>query len=94
MVRNFSASSRTDLAWLCDIDVERLGAFGRQHPAARRTANDEYDLATRVIELLADPDRRRAMGGIGLERIRSGLAWWHQAVKLLAAYDVAFSGRP
>ena len=70
------------------------GRFSAQSAALYARPNDARDLAAKVLELLADPDRRRAMGGVGLERIRSELAWQHQAVKLLAAYDAAFSVRP
>jgi glycosyltransferase involved in cell wall biosynthesis len=51
------------------------------------TPNREADLARRIAELLDDPDRRREMGRVGQERVRSVLAWEHSAPVLLAAYD-------
>ena len=51
------------------------------------THNREGDLARRIAELLDDPDRRREMGRVGQERVRSVLAWEHSAPVLLAAYD-------
>jgi glycosyltransferase involved in cell wall biosynthesis len=51
------------------------------------TPNREGDLARRIAELLDDPDRRREMGRVGQERVRSVLAWEHSAPVLLAAYD-------
>lgn len=69
------------------------GRFSAQSAALYARPNDARDLAAKVLELLADPDRRSAMGGVGLERIRAELAWRHQAVKLLAAYDAAFGVR-
>jgi glycosyltransferase involved in cell wall biosynthesis len=68
------------------------GRFSAQSAALYARPNDARDLAAKVLGLLADPARRRAMGGVGLERIRTELAWPHQ--ELLAAYDAAFSGRP
>jgi predicted dehydrogenase len=47
LVRNFNASSRTELAWLCDTDPDRVEGIGRQYLGARRSAAFE--------ELLADP---------------------------------------
>src|SRR5215468_5480989 len=48
LVRNVNACSCTRLAWLCDIDAERLDAIGRQHPGVRRS--------TCFTEMLADDD--------------------------------------
>jgi predicted dehydrogenase len=47
LVRNLNASARTELAWLCDCDGERLETTGRRHPGVRRCAD--------VEEMLADP---------------------------------------
>jgi glycosyltransferase involved in cell wall biosynthesis len=69
------------------------GRVSAQGAALYARPNDPRDLAEQIVELLADPDRRRALGRIGLERVRSELAWPHQAVKLLAAYDAAFGPR-
>jgi len=46
VVRNFSASPRTQLAWLCDRDPERLGAVAQEYPGVRCT--------TRFDEMIAD----------------------------------------
>jgi len=69
------------------------GRFSAQEAALYARPNDARDLAARILELLADPARRAEMGAIGMERIRAGLGWPHQAVQLLAAYDAAFGGR-
>lgn len=47
LVRNIVDSTRAELAWVCDVDPERLEPLARRHPAARRT--------TKVDEMLADP---------------------------------------
>jgi glycosyltransferase involved in cell wall biosynthesis len=50
---------------------------------------DEADLARCVDELLSDPERRRAMGELGQERVRDRLAWQHSEPQLHAAYERA-----
>lgn len=58
---------------------------------ARR--NDALDFAEKILELLADPERRARMGAIGQARVHRELAWMHQAPKLLAAYETLFTAR-
>jgi glycosyltransferase involved in cell wall biosynthesis len=48
--------------------------------------NDPLDMADRLIALLHDRERRDRMRAIGSERVRSTLAWEHQAPKLVGAY--------
>ncbi len=67
------------------------GRFSAQGAALYARPNDARDLAAKLVELLDDPDRRRAMGAAGLERVRTELAWSHQVANLLAAYDAAFN---
>lgn len=55
--------------------------------AAYASANDEAAMARLIVELMADPDRRRRMGLYGRERIETQLAWPHQEMRLLAVYD-------
>jgi glycosyltransferase involved in cell wall biosynthesis len=55
-------------------------------------ANRERALAGRIVELLDDPARRRAMGQAGRERVQTALAWEHSAPVLLAAYDRLWPG--
>jgi len=49
--------------------------------------NDCRDFARKLNELLDDPEKRRVMGAVGLERVQSDLAWHHQVPHLLAAYE-------
>ena len=49
--------------------------------------NDAQDLAEKILELLADPERRQRMAACGRARIETMLAWHHQAPRLIAAYD-------
>jgi glycosyltransferase involved in cell wall biosynthesis len=50
------------------------------------------DLAVKIVELLDDPLRRAEMGKYGRRRVENELAWNHEAPKLLAAYEVLWSG--
>lgn len=55
--------------------------------------NDEYDLAGKIVELLDDEERRKAMGEFGRRRVEEDLQWDCEAPKLLAAYDALFNTR-
>jgi glycosyltransferase involved in cell wall biosynthesis len=55
------------------------------------TSNNELDFAKKISLLIDDPIRRKKMGEIGLSRVRNELAWSHQEIHLLAAYDILFS---
>lgn len=50
-------------------------------------ARDVPDFADKILELLADPERREEMGRIGRERVHGSLSWTAEAPKLVAAYD-------
>jgi glycosyltransferase involved in cell wall biosynthesis len=49
--------------------------------------NDETDFARQIVDLLAAPDRRRAMGERGFQRLYNELSWEHSTRNLLAAYS-------
>jgi predicted dehydrogenase len=48
LARNIADSSRTELAWLCDLDAQILSSIARRYPDAK--------LTTDVATMLADPD--------------------------------------
>ncbi len=48
--------------------------------------DDVRAFARAVAELLDDPERRRAMGTFGYQRIRKQLSWTHTSRALIAAY--------
>jgi glycosyltransferase involved in cell wall biosynthesis len=48
--------------------------------------NDPVDFADKILALLDDPDRRRAMGAFGRVRARTVLSWEQEAPRLLKAY--------
>ena len=63
------------------------GRFSAQGASLYALRNDPLDMATKIVELLDDPDRRRAMGELGRRRVMDELEWRHEAPKLLAAYE-------
>jgi glycosyltransferase involved in cell wall biosynthesis len=65
------------------------GRFSAQDASLYARNTDTADFGDRILELLADPARRAAMGETGRARIRDVLAWPHEAPKLLAAYAAA-----
>jgi glycosyltransferase involved in cell wall biosynthesis len=63
------------------------GRFSARDASLYAGQNDPVDFAERILELLADRDRRARMGIYGYKRVRDELAWYHEAPKLLAAYS-------
>lgn len=55
--------------------------------------NDPVDMASKIVELLDDPERRRTMGEVGRKRVINELEWKFEVPKLLAAYDEIFDSR-
>ena len=67
------------------------GRFSAQGASLYARRNDPVDLAVKIVELLDDPQRRRAMGSLGRRRVVDELEWRHEAPKLLAAYDALWA---
>jgi glycosyltransferase involved in cell wall biosynthesis len=67
------------------------GRHSAQEASLYARRNDSVDFGEKILELLADPERRLRMGAIGQARVQYELAWIHQAPKLLAAYETLFS---
>jgi glycosyltransferase involved in cell wall biosynthesis len=70
-----------------DLVEGRVSAQDASLYAAR---NDPQDLARKLVGLLDDEPLRKRMGQLGLERVKTTLAWEHEAPRLLAAYDALF----
>jgi glycosyltransferase involved in cell wall biosynthesis len=66
------------------------GRVSAQDASLYAAPNDPQDLARKLIELLDDEPRRIRMGALGLERVKTTLAWEHEAPRLLAAYEALF----
>lgn len=67
------------------------GRFSAAEASLYAKPNDALDLADKILELLADPERCRTMGEFGRQRVESALAWQYEAPKLLEAYDRLFA---
>jgi glycosyltransferase involved in cell wall biosynthesis len=67
------------------------GRFSAQQASLYARPNDPVDLAEKLLELLADPQKRQKMGDWGYERLRKELAWEYQQEELYRAYRKLFS---
>lgn len=68
------------------------GRYSAQEASLYAERNSETDLARKIVDLLDDPERRRAMGAYGRRRVEAELAWTYEAPTLLLAYDRVFAG--
>jgi glycosyltransferase involved in cell wall biosynthesis len=66
------------------------GRFTAQEASLYARFNDPIDLADKILELLADEERRKRLGEFGRQRVIEHLAWPHEAPKLLKAYETLF----
>jgi glycosyltransferase involved in cell wall biosynthesis len=66
------------------------GRFSAREASLYARCTDPTDFADKIVELLGDPMRRAEMGRFGKQRVRSELAWSHEAPKLLTVYDALF----
>ena len=69
------------------------GRVSAQEASLYAAKNDPIDFATKMLALLDDEALRLRMGEIGRERVRSVLAWEHEAPRLLAAYEASQTQR-
>ncbi|ACL60709.1 glycosyltransferase family 4 protein [Methylobacterium nodulans] len=74
-----------------DLTEGRVSA-GEASLYARNT--EPSDFGEKILDLLADPERRAAMGAFGRRRVHEELAWPYEEPKLLAAYEQLFAGAP
>jgi glycosyltransferase involved in cell wall biosynthesis len=66
------------------------GRFSARDASLYARRNDVVDMAEKIVELLDDPERRKAMGEYGRRRVLNELEWRYEAPKLLDAYDMLF----
>ena len=62
------------------------GRFSAQDASLYAKRNDPVDFAEKIVALIDDPEKRKAMGAFGRRRVREELEWRYEAPKLLAAY--------
>jgi glycosyltransferase involved in cell wall biosynthesis len=72
-----------------DLVEGRRSALDASLYAAR---NDARDFAEKILELLDNPEKAKAMGEFGQNRVRTALAWEYSERVLLQAYRTVFSG--
>jgi glycosyltransferase involved in cell wall biosynthesis len=63
------------------------GRFSAQDASLYARRNNALDFAQKIIDLLEDEEKRKAMGAFGRRRVLEELEWRHEAPKLLAAYE-------
>ena len=61
--------------------------FSARDAAVYVANNDELGFAEKIVELMEDPKKRRAMGEFGLKRVKTELAWKHQEESLAGVYQ-------
>ncbi|HEX4761560.1 MAG TPA: glycosyltransferase family 4 protein [Sphingomicrobium sp.] len=66
------------------------GRYSAGDAALYAKRNDPADFGDRILDLLSDPERRRAMGEYARARIVDQLSWDHEEPKLLSAFEKLF----
>ncbi|MDO4960877.1 MAG: glycosyltransferase family 4 protein [Eubacteriales bacterium] len=66
------------------------GRYSAQEASLYAKNNDSEDMALKITELLNDPEKRKAMGEYGRNRIINELSWDHTSKAMLKAYDKYF----
>ena len=64
------------------------GRHSAREASVYAKGNDSIDFADKILELLADPQKREQMGAIGMRRMKEKLEWRYQIPILLKAYGV------
>lgn len=63
------------------------GRYSAQDASLYAKPNDPIDFAEKIVDLLADPQKRAKMGAYGKHRVETQMAWSHEIPKLIAAYQ-------
>ena len=62
------------------------GRYSAQRASVYARRNSSIDLATKIVELIDQPELRASMGAYGRRRVTEELEWRHEAPRLLRAY--------
>lgn len=66
------------------------GKFSAQEASLYAKPNDSRDMAEKILELLDNPERRKAMGESGYHRVKNQLEWQYEKENLYTAYRKLF----
>lgn len=66
------------------------GRYSAREASLYAKPNDPVDFAEKIVELLADDEKRKRLGEIGRRRVQGELAWSYEAAKVIAAYNHVF----
>lgn len=69
------------------------GRYSAQEASLYAKNNDAEDMAKKIMELLADSERRKKMGEYGRNRVVNELSWEHTRKALLEGYEKFFTGK-
>ena len=67
------------------------GRFSAQQASLYARQNNAFDFADKILELLDNEEKRKAMGAFGRRRVMEELEWRHEVPKLLAAYEALWA---
>lgn len=67
------------------------GRYSAQEASLYAEPNNARDMANKIVELLADPERRKQMGEFGRNRVVNELSWEHTSKALLEGYARYFA---
>jgi glycosyltransferase involved in cell wall biosynthesis len=67
------------------------GRFSAREASLYARRNDARHLAVKILDLLDDPEKRKAMGAFGRRRVQEELEWRYEVPKLLAAYEALWA---
>ena len=68
------------------------GRYSAREASVYAKNNDGVDMAKKIQELLADPEKRKRMGEFGRNRVINELSWEHTSKALLEGYEKFFTG--
>ncbi|WZL82807.1 glycosyltransferase family 4 protein [Vallitaleaceae bacterium 9-2] len=66
------------------------GRYSAKDASLYAKPNDAIDLGDKILELLEDEGRRKAMGESGYQRVQNELSWNHTSKALIAGYEYYF----
>lgn len=78
---------------IVQFDV-REGRFSARDASLYAEANNPIDMADKILELLADEQKRDEMAAYGIKRVREQLSWQQQIKPLINAYRRLFDQVP